>query len=332
MKSMIDSGVTNVLGLSTLLKAYRTMRTIRDFEERLHIEFATGEVPGFVHLYAGEEAIATGVCMNLREGDRIASTHRGHGHCIAKGVDLKGMAAEIYGKKSGTCGGKGGSMHIADLDKGMMGANGIVGGGPPLVCGAGLAAKRLGAGNVAVAFVGDGGANQGTTLESLNLAAIWKLPCIFVIENNGYAEATSCRYSVSVTDIASRAAAFNMPGLKVDGHNFLAVYEAARESIRRARDGEGPTLIECKVARYFGHYEGDTQAYRGPDEVKKVKEECDCIVMLTAEIIRAYPSAAAELERIDTQVLASVEEAITYAQSAAKPSLSDLLSDVYVSY
>lgn len=333
---MIESAVENAtsiqLDTGTLLEAYRTMRTIREFEERLHVEFATGEIPGFVHLYAGEEAIAAGVCMHLREGDRIASTHRGHGHCIAKGVDLNGMAAEIYGKRSGTCGGKGGSMHIADLDKGMMGANGIVGGGPPLVCGAGLAAKKLGTGNVAVAFVGDGGSNQGTTMESLNLAAIWKLPCIFVIENNGYAEATSCRYSVSVGDIADRAAGFNMPGLKLDGHDFLTVYEAAGKAIRRAREGGGPTLIECKVARYFGHYEGDTQAYRGPDEVKKVRETRDCIVRLAAEIIRADAGAAAELERIDTQVLSRVDEAIAHARSAAKPTARDLLTDVYVAY
>src|SRR5437667_8642335 len=170
------------------LQAYRTMRTIREFEERVHTEFATGEIPGFVHLYAGEEASATGVCMHLRDDDYIASTHRGHGHCIAKGVDPVGMMAEIYGKSTGTCKGKGGSMHIADLSRGMMGANGIVGGGGPLICGAALAARKLGTKNVAVGFVGDGGANQGTTLESLNLAAIWKLPCVFVVENNGYAE------------------------------------------------------------------------------------------------------------------------------------------------
>src|SRR5215470_15055797 len=250
------------LNKNETLRAYRIMKTIREFEERIHVEFATGEIPGFVHLYAGEEASATGICMHLNDHDKIISTHRGHGHCIAKGCDVYGMMAEIYGKKNGLCGGKGGSMHIADLSKGMLGANGIVGGGPPLACGAALALKRAGTGNVAVAFVGDGGANQGTTLESLNLAAIWKLPCVFVIENNGYAEATSCRYSVSVKDIADRAQGFNMPGIKVDGHDFFAVYDAAGNAIERARDGGGPTLIECKVARYFGHYEGDTQAYR----------------------------------------------------------------------
>src|SRR5207237_6745776 len=170
-----------------LLQAYRTMRTIREFEDRIHTEFATGEIPGFVHLYAGEEASATGVCMHLAPDDRIASTHRGHGHCIAKGVDVMAMMAELYGKATGACGGKGGSMHIADLNLGMMGANGIVGGGPPLICGAALAAKHNGRGGVAVAFFGDGASNQGTTLEALNLATVWNLPAVFVAENNGYA-------------------------------------------------------------------------------------------------------------------------------------------------
>jgi len=317
---------------TVLLRAYRTMRTIREFEERLHVQFAAGEIPGFVHLYAGEEAIATGVCMHLRDGDRIASTHRGHGHCIAKGCDLRAMAAEIYGKKSGICGGKGGSMHIADLSKGMMGANGIVGGGPPLVCGAGLAAKKLGTKNVAVGFVGDGGANQGTTLESLNLAAIWKLPCIFVVENNGYAEATSCRYSVAVADIAERAKGFNMPGVKVDGHDFLGVYKAAAEAVARARDGEGPSLLECKVARYFGHYEGDSQTYRGPDEVTKIKESRDCIAGLTRVITDSGIASDPELAEIDREISAEVDDAIAYARAEAYPEASDLLSDVYVSY
>src|SRR5258706_13712552 len=219
-----------------LLEAYRVMRTIREFEERLHTEFATGEIPGFVHLYAGEEAIAAGVCAHLTSDDYVASTHRGHGHSIAKGCDVKAMMAEIYGKRAGLCHGKGGSMHIADLSKGMLGANGIVGGGPPMACGAALAAKKLGTRGVAVSFVGDGGANQGTTLESLNLASIWDLPCIFVVENNGYAEATSCKYAGACHDFADRANGFNMPGVTVDGHDFFAVHEVAGEAIQRARD------------------------------------------------------------------------------------------------
>ena len=196
------------LGKDDLLAAYRMMRTIRQFEERLHVEFATGDIPGFVHLYAGEEACATGVCMHLTKEDRIASTHRGHGHCIAKGVDVHGMMAEIYGRRTGVCHGKGGSMHIADLNLGMMGANGIVGGGPPLVCGAALAAKIEGKNNVAVAFVGDGGSNQGTTFESLNLAKVWNLPAVFIAENNGYAETTASKYAVGATSIAERASGF----------------------------------------------------------------------------------------------------------------------------
>ena len=263
------------LSKDELLRAYRMMKTIREFEERLHVEFATGEIPGFVHLYAGEEASATGFCMHLDERDKIASNHRGHGHSIAKGCDVDAMMAEIYGKETGLCGGKGGSMHIADLSKGMMGANGIVGGGPPLVCGAALAAKKLGTGGIAVAFFGDGASNQGTTMESLNLASVWNLPCVFVVENNGYAEATSSKYSVACDDAADRASAFNMPGVVVDGHDFFAVYEAAGEAIKRAREDSAPSLIEVKINRYYGHFEGDAQTYRGKDEVKIIRETKD---------------------------------------------------------
>ncbi len=314
------------------LEVYRTMKMIREFEERLHVEFQSGEIPGFVHLYAGQEAIATGVCLHLTDEDRIASTHRGHGHCIAKGCDVTAMMAEIYGKKTGLCAGKGGSMHIADLGKGMMGANGIVGGGPPLVCGAGLAAKTLGKKNVAVGFVGDGGSNQGTTLESLNLAAIWKLPCVFVIENNGYAEATSVKYSVACDDLADRASGYNMPGLVVDGHDFFAVHEAAGEAIRRAREGGGPTLIECKVNRYYGHFEGDAQTYRGPEEVKKLREEKDCIAQFVKRAVSAGLVQKDDLVAADKEVATLIDEAVAQAKLAPEPGSEDLLTDVYVSY
>src|ERR1700756_5439823 len=219
-----------------LLDSYRSMATIRRFEDRVHDEFSAGKIPGFVHLYAGEEASAVGVCSQLSERDYIASTHRGHGHCIAKGCDVGAMMKEIYGRKDGLCGGKGGSMHIADLSKGMLGANGIVGGGPPLICGAALTAKVLKTGGVAVAFYGDGASNQGTTLESLNLATIWKLPAIFVCEDNGYAEATSSSYSVGGSQ-AKRAEGFGMPCHEVDGFDFFAVHEAAAAAIERARNG-----------------------------------------------------------------------------------------------
>ncbi|MEN8197817.1 MAG: thiamine pyrophosphate-dependent dehydrogenase E1 component subunit alpha, partial [Pseudomonadota bacterium] len=218
------------LSREQLLESYRQMRTIREFEDRVHDEFATGKIPGFVHLYAGEEASAAGVCAELGDKDYIASTHRGHGHCIAKGCDVKAMMKEIYGARDGLCGGKGGSMHIADLSKGMMGANGIVGGGPPLVCGAALTAKTLKTGGVAVAFVGDGGSNQGTTLESYNLASVWNLPAVFVVEDNGYAETTASGWSVGGSQV-DRAKAFGMPGVEVDGLDFFAINAAAREAV-----------------------------------------------------------------------------------------------------
>ena len=320
------------LSKDELLTAYRTMRTIREFEERLHIEFATGDIPGFVHLYAGEEASGVGVCMHLDDRDRIASTHRGHGHCIAKGCDVDGMMAEIYGRKDGLCAGKGGSMHIADLDKGMMGANGIVGGGPPLICGAGLAAKQLGTGGVAIAFVGDGGSNQGTTFESLNLASVWNLPCIFVIENNGYAESTSSKWSIACDDAADRASGFNMPGVVIDGHDFFAVHEAAGEAIKRAREGGGPSLLECKLNRYYGHFEGDAQTYRGPDEVKKLRESRDCLQMFRDKVTGAGLLDVAELDAIKSEAEALVDGAVAKAKVAPTPTAADLLTDVYVSY
>ena len=320
------------LSKDQLLTAYRTMRTIREFEERLHVEFATGDIPGFVHLYAGEEASGVGVCMHLDNRDRIASTHRGHGHCIAKGCDVDGMMAEIYGRRDGLCGGKGGSMHIADLDKGMMGANGIVGGGPPLICGAGLAAKQLGTGGVAIAFVGDGGSNQGTTFESLNLASVWNLPCIFVVENNGYAESTGSKWSIACDDAADRASGFNMPGVVVDGHDFFAVHEAAGEAIKRAREGAGPSLLECKLNRYYGHFEGDAQTYRGQDEVKKLRETRDCLAMFREKVTGAGLLDAAALDAIDSEAEAQIDGAVAKAKVAPPPSAADLLTDVYVSY
>ena len=321
------------LNQDQLLQAYETMKTIREFEERVHVEFATGEMPGFVHLYAGEEASATGVCMHPNDRDYIASTHRGHGHCIAKGVEVKGMMAELYGRTTGTCFGKGGSMHIADLDKGMMGANGIVGGGPPLVCGAALSAKTLGTGGVAVAFLGDGASNQGTTLESLNLATVWRLPCIFVVENNGYAEATASKWSVSLSGNAcDRAAGFGMPGFEVDGHDFFEVYEAMGEAVDRARRGGGPTLLESKLDRFFGHFEGDAQTYRGKDEVKILRETKDCLVKFRNYVTDSGMIDEAQLESIDKSVLQLIDEAVNEAKAAPKPSESDLLTDVYVSY
>lgn len=320
------------LAKDDLLKAYRVMKTIREFEERVHLEFAAGEIPGFVHLYAGEEACAAGVCAHLSKQDYIASTHRGHGHCIAKGVDVRGMMAELFGRRTGLCGGKGGSMHVADLELGMMGANGIVGGGPPLVAGAALAAKRAGKGNVAVAFVGDGGSNQGTTFESLNLAKVWDLPAVFVVEDNGYAEATSSKWSIGAESNAERARGFGLHAVRVDGHDFFAVYEAAGEAVQRAREGGGPSLLDCQLNRYYGHFEGDAQTYRGPDEVKKLRADADCIVRFSKQVVATGELTEAELKAIDQEVIASIEDAVVEAKAAPPPEPAELLTDVYVSY
>jgi pyruvate dehydrogenase E1 component alpha subunit len=315
-----------------LLQAYRTMRTIREFEERLHADFAKGDIPGFVHLYAGEEASGTGIMMHLEDKDRIASTHRGHGHCIAKGVDPEGMMAEIYGKVTGSCRGKGGSMHIADLSKGMMGANGILGAGAPLVCGAALAAKYRGDGAVAICFVGDGASNQGTFLESLNLAAVWNLPAIFVVENNGYAESTSRDYAVAVDSYVDRAAGFGLPGVTVDGLDFFAVYEAAGEIIKRAREGGGPALLECKMVRMYGHFEGDQQTYRAKGELEDIRANKDCIKMFAQRVTESGVINRGELDAIDREVVAQIQGAVASAKAAPLPTAADLLTDVYVSY
>lgn len=308
------------------------MRTIREFEDRLHVDFSRGDIPGFVHLYAGEEAAAVGIMSHLTDGDRIASTHRGHGHCIAKGVDVVSMMKEIYGKKGGACNGKGGSMHIADLSKGMMGANGILGAGAPLVCGAALAAKFRKKNEVAISFVGDGASNQGTFLESLNLAAIWNLPALFVVENNGYAESTSRDYAVAVDSFVDRAAGFGLPGVTVDGTDFFAVYEAAGEVIQRAREGGGPSLLECKMVRFHGHFEGDAQTYRAPGELESIRDTRDCLKKFAAQVVQAGVITAAELQAIDRDVLALIEDAVAQAKAAPMPTAADLLSDVYVNY
>ena len=328
---MTDTVERKALTREQLLDAYRAMRTIREFEERVHAEFATGEIPGFVHLYAGEEASAVGVCTSLDDRDTIASTHRGHGHCIARSVDVGEMMAEIYGRKTGSCHGKGGSMHIADLSKGMLGANGIVGGGPPLICGTALAAKIKGTGGVSVAFFGDGGSNQGTTLESMNLASVWNLPAIFVAENNGYAETTASSWSVASDNIADRAAGFGMPGVIVDGYDFFAVHEAASEAIARARDGGGPSLIEMKFTRYFGHFEGDQQTYRA-DEVERARANLDCLTRFADRVTQTGELDRADLETVDAEVAALVEGAVADAKAAPLPTEADLLTDVYVRY
>jgi pyruvate dehydrogenase E1 component alpha subunit len=318
------------LSRDDLLKAYKRMRMIREFEDAVHDEFSAGSIPGFVHLYAGEEASGVGVCMHLNDRDVIASTHRGHGHCIAKGCDEQAMMAEIFGKKDGLCGGKGGSMHIADLSKGMLGANGIVGGGPPLICGAALTAKTMKTGGVAIAFVGDGGSNQGTTFESYNLAKVWNLPAIFIVEDNGYAESTASKWSVGGSQVG-RGNGFGMPSMEVDGSDFFVVYEAAREAIERARAGGGPTLIHMKVMRYYGHFEGDAATYKAPDEVAKYKATKDPLKLFRGRVTEAGLLEGKALDDIDRECKQRIQQCVALAKSAKSPTEADLLTDVYTS-
>jgi len=319
------------LSREELLESYRVMRTIRDFEERVHTEFSGGSIPGFVHLYSGEEASAAGICQHLGDKDAIASTHRGHGHCIAKGCDVRQMMLEIYGRGEGLCGGKGGSMHIADLSKGMLGANGIVGGGPPLICGAALTAKYKKTGGVAIAFVGDGGSNQGTTLESYNLAKVWDLPVIFVVEDNGYAEATSSKWSVG-GDQLDRAKGFGMPCVRVDGHDFFAVHEAAGEVIERARNGGGPSLMHVKLNRFFGHFEGDAMTYRAEGEVAKLREEKDSLKIFRDYVTKADLLNNEEMDQVDTEVASLIDSSVKESETAPPPHADKLVTDVYVAY
>jgi pyruvate dehydrogenase E1 component alpha subunit len=320
------------LGKEELLSVYRKMRTIRDFEERLHVDFGRGDIPGFVHLYAGEEAAGVGIMHHLNDGDRIASTHRGHGHCIAKGVDPVAMMKEIYGKKGGSCNGKGGSMHIADLRKGMLGANAIVGAAPPIAVGAALTAATLGNKGVALAFIGDGASNQGTVFEALNLASILKLPMIFLYENNGYAEFTGVNYHCGGGDIAGRAAGFGMPGVKVDGTDFFAVSDAMAEAVRRARAGEGPTAIEAVAMRWYGHFEGDMQAYRVKGEVDELRAKSDPIRIFVDKVVAQHGIGREELAAIDAEIEQLIDLKVDAAKAAPVPPREALYSDVYVSY
>jgi pyruvate dehydrogenase E1 component alpha subunit len=320
------------LSQADLLKAYRIMRTIREFESRIAVEFEAGTVPGFTHLYLGQEAIATGVCMHLDDKDAISSTHRGHGHCIAKGCDVKKMMLELYCKRDGICKGKGGSMHIADINKGMLGANAIVGAGVPLAVGAALTAKTLGKGNVAVAFGGDGSSNQGTVFESMNFAVVLKLPLIFAVENNGYGEHTGIAYHLGAKDLVTRSAAFGMPAVEVDGTDFFAVYDAMGEAVARARAGAGPSTVVSVAARWRGHFEGDPQTYRDLSEIKELRENKDCLKKFRERVLGEGTLPAEQLDTIDKEVLELIETAVKEAKAAADPLPEDLTTDVYISY
>ncbi|MCO6040597.1 thiamine pyrophosphate-dependent dehydrogenase E1 component subunit alpha [Thermococcus alcaliphilus] len=312
-----------------LLWMYETMVKIREHEERVAELFAQGKIPGFVHLYIGEEAVATGVMAHLRKEDFITSTHRGHGHFIAKGGNIKASMAELFGKATGICKGKGGSMHIADLDVGELGANGIVGGGIPHAVGAALGIKLNGLDNVAVAFFGDGASNQQNFHEAINLAAIWKLPVVFVCENNLYQISLPYSKQQAIKSVAERAAAYGIPGVSVDGQDVFAVYEVAKEAIERARNGEGPTLIEAKTYRFRGHFEGDPQIYRSKEEVEWWKKNKDPIVLFEKTVLEKGLLTEEELDTIRERVKREIEESIKFAEESPWPKPEEVLEDVF---
>jgi pyruvate dehydrogenase E1 component alpha subunit len=320
------------LDKNTLLDAYRRLKTIREFEMRMRLENEAGQVPGFIHLYCGQEAIAVGACMPLEDKDYIGSTHRGHGHCIAKGCDIGDMLLEIFCKQGGLCNGKGGSMHIVDMNRGMLGANAIVGAAPPIAVGAALTAKTLKTGGVAMAFIGDGASNQGTVFEALNLASVLQLPMIFMYEHNGYGEFTGADYHLGGSDIVGRAKAFGMPGEKVDGTDFFAVYEAVGEAVDRARNGGGPSAVEAHAVRFFGHFEGDPQLYRAKGEARELMENADPIKKFIAAVTDSGQVALDELAAIDAEILVMLDEKVTAAKAAPEPPLDALYTDVYINY
>ncbi len=316
------------LSQEKLLELYRKMVTIRVFEENTAELFAKGEIPGFVHLYVGEEATAVGVIAHLKDHDYIASTHRGHGHLIARGGDVKQMYAELFGRKTGYCKGKGGSMHIADLSLGFLGANGIVGAGLPLIAGAAFACKYRGDDGVAVCFFGDGASNRGTFHEALNMASIWKLPAIFVCENNMYAISLSQELHQNIDDVADRAAAYGLPGISVDGNDLFAVYEAAEEAVKRARNGDGPTLIESKTYRWRGHFEGDPVVYRTEEELQAWKKK-DPIERAKKRMMETGVLTEEEDKAIWEEVRSEIQEGIEFAKNSPLPEEESLLEDVY---
>ncbi len=316
----------------TLIQAYRSMRTIREFEERVNAEIMNGQIPGFTHLYTGQEANAVGVCAHLDTSDTIVSTHRGHGHCIAKGADISGMMKELFGSSEGLCKGKGGSMHVADIDKGILGANGIVAGGPPISVGSALAAKIRKTGKVAVSFSGDGSVNQGTCFEAMNMAVVLKVPAIFVIENNYYSEHTGIDYAVGCNDLKARTEAFGFPVFVADGADFFAVYEAAGKAISHSRKGHGPAGVFAEQGRYHGHFVGDPQAYRADGELDDLRKNHDPLRNFRKKMMHTGEILDSEMDIIDADVLTIIEQAVTDAKRAARPTARQVTEDVYIKY
>ena len=314
----------------TLSAMYRTMVTIRQFETMAGEYFAAGQIPGFIHLSIGQEGSSTGVCSCLRPDDYVATTHRGHGHMIAKGADVKRMVAELFGKVTGYCRGKGGSMHIADFSIGILGANGVVAGGLPLICGAGLSIKLRKTDQVAVVFFGDGAANRGPVHEAMNMAAVWKLPVIFVVENNQWASTTPLSSSCALVELSQRAAAYNMPGYSVDGNDVLAVRATTLKAVAQARKGEGPSMIENKTYRVRGHFEGDPQKYRGQVEVLTWQETNDPVARYESRLIEEQVLTKEKAKMVWDEVKAELDAAVEFAQKSPFPNPEDALQDLFV--
>ena len=317
------------LSKDKLIDAYTRMKKIRVFEETMRDEFAKGTVPAFIHLYIGQEAIASGICVELNDNDTIASTHRGHGHCLAKNSNLERMTMEIFCRADGLCEGKGGSMHIADLSVGMLGANAIVGANAPIAVGAALRQRVMGENLVSAAFIGDGASNQGAVFEAMNLASVLKLPVLFVFENNGYAEFTGVDYHCGGGDIAGRAEGFGMPSYKLDGSDFFAVQEAAAEAVQRARKGDGPSAIECYAKRWYGHFEGDPQHYRTKKELESIRKNNDPLIIFRQKVEEAGLIESSELDLIDDDLLSQVTNAVEKAKNSPLPNIEELTTNVY---
>lgn len=313
-----------------LMELHRRMVRIRRFEEEAGRLMEDGKIPGALHLYVGQEAVASGVMQHLSNDDHITSTHRGHGHLIAKGGEFSPMFAELFGRSSGYCKGKGGSMHISNMDLGMLGANGIVGGGPPIAVGAAFSNKFRKTRHVAVAFFGDGASNEGSFHEAANMAALYKLPCLFVCENNGYGEYTPQANHQAIVDVADRAAGYGMPGVIVDGMDVIAVYEAAEEALSRARAGKGPTLLECKTYRFYDHVgvRGMGLTYRTDEELQEWQKR-DAILTFETQLIKMKVTSKARIRKVYDEVNEEIIAAIKFAEESPYPEPEDLLKDVY---
>jgi pyruvate dehydrogenase E1 component alpha subunit len=318
-------------GPDRLLQMYATMLRIRRFEERARELYAAGRIPGFIHLSIGQEAVAAGVCAALRADDYVLSNHRGHGHLIAKGGSLRGLMAELYGKATGSCRGKGGSMHIAEAGVGYLGANGVLTAGCVLAPGVGQAIQMRKGDQVVVTFFGDGAANRGAFHEGVNLAALWRSPVVFVCENNGWASTTAHGLSTAGGSIAARAAGYGIPGVAVDGNDALAVYEAVATAVASARAGQGPSLVEARTIRWMGHYEGDAQAYRGKEEAEEGRRT-DPIARLRAQLEAQGALDATHADRIAAAIVAEVEDAVAFAEASPLPAPGQALDDLFVHY